>query len=364
MRLLQMFRGQADTAVRNTAITGRYRMLGRRMLLRTTDAVSRRPPRIPTATSADAYHWCVASNVAPSNPLLIASIGTSTFQVHLSGFSTGDMVYLKRLLRAMGRWSAFTGTTELTVETGGTLSLKLNRQTTHLVCAAPTGQKYEKSLEWGESVVQDTWLFAMGRSGRIEPEADHRHSLTLPATGRSGQKLTGKTGCTSNMSMVSDLSHPVDFARIKSALVLPGTSSSAPPKPLSQQSISPSRKLQLTPTHIDGASFSGSAVLARGSVGHALSPPEPETERLLNQASPQSIDSRFARTTSAPPALSPRSREKRETPLFKAATMSSGVGRKEDMTEVLRQLAQTDQTTPGSRARIVRISPNRLTDLG
>lgn len=240
---------------------------------------------------------------------------------------------------------------------GGIQSVKLNRQTTHLVCAIPAGQKYDKSLEWGVSVVRDTWLFAMGRSATIEAEEKHRHDPFHPAMGPSGPKLTGRTGSTSNMSAVSLLNEPMDFARIAS-VVAPSSSLAPLPKAVSQQSISPSRKLKLTPTHIDGQSFNGvlapaSGSIVAGSTTHPLSPPKPETERLLNNASPHSIDAKLSRMSSAPAGSSPRSKEKRESPVVKAATMGGLTGRKEDMTEVLRQLAQTEQTTPGLRTKIV-----------
>ncbi len=277
----------------------------------------------------------------------------------MSGFSTGDMVYLKRLLRAIGQYLPLLNCIGADRYLGGTLSIKLSRQTTHLVSAASSGQKYDKSIEWGVSVVRDSWLFAMGQSGQLHPEADHRHDSTFPATAPSGPKLAGRTGSTTNMSAVSVLNEPVDFARIRSVIV-PGTSSIAPPKSIS--SVSPTRKLKLKPTHIDGQSFSGSVVgrssgIALNGSAFPLSPPKPERERLLNHASPQTIDAKLARTTSAPPAVSPRSKEKQKgvSSVLKASTMGASIGRKEDMTEVLRQLAQTDQTTPGSRIKIVRL---------
>jgi hypothetical protein len=53
------------------------------------------------------------------------------------------------------------------------LSEKFNRHTTHLLCAEPTGIKYDKAIEWGVPVVSDSWLWTMARSGRIEPAEDH-----------------------------------------------------------------------------------------------------------------------------------------------------------------------------------------------
>lgn len=67
---------------------------------------------------------------------------------------------------------------------GGTLSIKLNRQTSHLITVATTGQKVEKAREWGVKVMKESWLIAMGRSGQIEPEEDH-----ALATGRPSRSI-------------------------------------------------------------------------------------------------------------------------------------------------------------------------------
>ena len=230
-----------------------------------------------------------------------------------------------------------------------------------------SGQKHDKSLEWGVSVVRNTWLFAMGRSGFLQPDLEHRHNLTVPAATNLGPNHTAKTGSTSNMSAVFDLHETVDFARIRSGAEIDEAVSavSVTAKPTSLQSSSPPRKLKPTPTHID-ENPSPSSVLAGGGIvdmSHALSPPTLETERLLNQASPLSIDAKVSRTTSAPATLSPRGKWKGESPVLKAATMGGlhRDGRKEDMTEVLRQLAQTDQSTTGVRAKLVRVIDNQKT---
>ena len=54
-------------------------------------------------------------------------------------------------------------------------SIKLGKQTTHLVCARPEGLKYEKALEWGVQVVKPSWLYTMAQSGRMCVENAHRH---------------------------------------------------------------------------------------------------------------------------------------------------------------------------------------------
>ncbi|TXT13776.1 hypothetical protein VHUM_01143 [Vanrija humicola] len=126
--------------------------------------------------------------------------------VHISGFSTETNVYLRRLLRTIG----------------GTLSERLNKQATHLVCASPAGLKYDKAREWGLTVVRDSWLWTMGRTGVMEPASAHAHEADAGAP-------RGTPGA---------------------------------------------RSLKLTPTHVDVARTDS----------NPLSPPKPTTERLLNRA--------------------------------------------------------------------------------
>lgn len=54
-------------------------------------------------------------------------------------------------------------------------SLKLHKQTTHLIAAQPKGQKYDKALEWGVDVVRDTWLYRAAETGWMDGVEDHRH---------------------------------------------------------------------------------------------------------------------------------------------------------------------------------------------
>ncbi|KAK4687729.1 DNA replication regulator DPB11, partial [Tremellales sp. Uapishka_1] len=176
-------------------------------------------------------------------PIMTPVLGLKGMSVHISGFPTETSVFLRRLLKALG----------------GDFAMTLNRKTSHLVCGSPTGQKYEKGLEWGVQVVQDSWLLAIGRSGMVEPENEHRHLAKLDSSAPFNSHLKNRltsSNSTSRMSMVSELDDTVDYNRNHTS------SSSKPPTQVSQN-----RVLGCTPTHVDGG---------------VLSPPKTETERKLN----------------------------------------------------------------------------------
>ncbi|WWC85363.1 uncharacterized protein L201_000226 [Kwoniella dendrophila CBS 6074] len=302
--------------------------------------------------------------------------GSATLNVHLSGFSAENNVYMRRLLRAIG----------------GTLSIKLNRQTSHLITVATTGQKVEKAREWGVKVMKESWLVAMGRSGQIEPEEEHALVAGPPAV---AARAIGKTSdLTANLSILSDLPDNSDFALRPSSSSRP-TSQVAPP-------ISPSRILKPSPTHIDdpenNTSTSSLGILngsrsnlhkmdTTTSIQNALSPPKPQTERLLNSAQPFSIPSRpvstitkgetidnsedyekekdklsrYASAPAQPESLSRQQNKNTKDSLGEKAASTSnlvigagaGGGGGGSMTEALRQLAEKDGSTPG-KGRVVR----------
>jgi DNA replication regulator DPB11 len=261
---------------------------------------------------------------------------------------------------------------------GATLSLKLSKQTTHLVCAQPAGQKYDKALEWGVSVVRDSWLLAMGQSGQLEPEDDHRHSkessecitsnrverwptCAVPApTGRT-PLLGDNASSFRNVSGLIELSEPVDHRRTQ-------VPSQNAPKPFPlPSSVSPSRALKPTPTHVDMEESGSIGNLGSGShnpthvyaPAQPLSPPKAETERRLNNAHsprkrnagspPESIESKLSRLSSAPT----QEAAARIRPNTGKAVTVMGIGGTEgrtEMTEVLRQLAQKDDSATRSKA--------------
>ncbi|WWD15806.1 hypothetical protein CI109_100230 [Kwoniella shandongensis] len=280
--------------------------------------------------------------------------GTSKLLVHLSGFSAENTVYMRRLLRAIG----------------GTLSVKLNRQTTHLVSVPTVGQKVEKAREWGVIVVKDTWLITMARTGKLEPDENHRHTFLAPAVVRLASRTNDLTA---NFSTVSDLGDSVDFNRRN-----PRSSPSRPPNSqLGTAGVSPSRMLKPSPTHIDDQPAAphsvagGSRTTLRGDSAdptHALSPPKPETERLLNSASSfpapfPATTEKLARYASAPANPESLSSNSGEASLgSRAASMGSlGMGKGKEMTEVLRQLAEKGGGTPSGSKMVARRSrPSKL----
>lgn len=254
-----------------------------------------------------------------------------------------------------------------------------------MVCAQPSGQKYEKALEWGVTVVRDSWLLAMGRSGNREPEDEHWHDLAGPSnsalnSGRLYPRLS--TATTSNMSAVSELGETIQYGRTKTE-ILDGASLSAAKIPSQQSNFSPARALKLTPTHIDdvtrtsGTSFGSGGHLdgidleRKPSIGHALSPPKPETERMMNQAGPfrmptapeprstsphENHDGKLSRTSSAPPAGDSPTKGRGQHSLGKAQSTAGRIEKAKETTEMLRLLAQHDKSSPANRNKLVRRS--------
>lgn len=50
-------------------------------------------------------------------------------------------------------------------------------RTTHIVMGTPKANKREKALEWGVKVVRESWVWAMGKEGRIAPVEEHALDL-------------------------------------------------------------------------------------------------------------------------------------------------------------------------------------------
>ncbi|WWD01536.1 hypothetical protein V866_008481 [Kwoniella sp. B9012] len=284
--------------------------------------------------------------------------GASKLNVHLSGFSAENTVYMRRLLRAIG----------------GTLSVKLNRQTSHLITVATFGQKVDKAREWGVKVMKESWLVAMGRSGQIEPE--DQHELASNVAVPKALDKTRTSDLTANLSTMSDLPDNGDFAL--------RPSSSANHKPTATTTsqgalgLSPSRMLKPSPTHIDDPSTTSTSSITNGNrtstVENVLSPPKQETERILNLAQPESDISlvkleqekekdKLSRFSSAPvpnesiPLEQMVKSENHHAGAAlgeRAASMSSLGGKAGNMTEALRQLAERDSNGQGGKGRLVR----------
>lgn len=238
--------------------------------------------------------------------------GTSSFQIHLSGLSTEDLTYLRRLIRVIG----------------ATQAVSLNRQTTHLVSGRSDGPKVDKSREWGVNVVSKAWLLAMGSSGRIEPEDDYPVDSTSTTTVTDGD---GR-----------------EVQSMKPVLISVS------------QSQSQARALKVTPTHVDGhgrSSISGSTTAVNTSnnnsgvapAANPLSPPQGPSTRKLNQATTDS------RTSSRASVSEEEVSTKSAYPVESIGTS----GRNREMTDVLRQLAEKGDTS-ATRIKAVRLSHQRL----
>lgn len=102
-------------------------------------------------------------------PFPMPLAGANEIFVHVTGFKTEQGVYLRRLLKAAGKLSPWRPLT-----TGMNVQNKLDRdRTTHVVLAAPQGVKYEKAMEWGMAIVRQSWVWALGNEGRIDPVEKH-----------------------------------------------------------------------------------------------------------------------------------------------------------------------------------------------
>ena len=254
--------------------------------------------------------------------------GTSRLSIHLSGFSTESLTYLRRLIRVIG----------------ATQAISLNKQTTHLVSGRKDGQKVDKARQWGIKIVSEGWLLAIGKTGTLVPELDYPLDSTSGTTETS--EVTPASGMLGNKS----------------------------------QPVSQARELKPTPTHVDGPGPAGSlngygdgdgstpgAALTPSGLGQGhgssnpLSPPPPNGElaRKLNQAtagpsatasrgstSDDSVTSRISKTSKDGPAIQDGSGSGN-------ALESEGSGnRNKDVTDVLRELAGRGDT-PSNRVKAV-----------
>lgn len=246
---------------------------------------------------------------------------------------------------------------------GGVLSEKMNRQTTHLISAVSDSPKARKAPEWGIYLVKQTWLLTSGKTGKIEPESEHRFDAPPPvAAVPHNRRLDLANGSMANMSVVLDIGEPT-YERGKVAPPASNSNQFLPPTSQRSAPLSPSRMLKLTPTHVDdkdGGNYIGESRNNAGSPvpdpSNVLSPPKRGTTRLLNQAE----DGKVGRTISAPPNAESMKKQENSAPLNPLRGSSTGgqVGQmegpmgKKDMTHVLRQLAEQGEP-PSSKSRAV-----------
>jgi hypothetical protein len=104
--------------------------------------------------------------------------GTKTFNIHLSGYSSDQVTYLRRLVRVIG----------------ATNVASMNRLTTHLVTNRREGPKVEKAREWGIVIVGEEWLLEMGRTGQVALTEPFRVKPVVgSASGQESRSLAGES---------------------------------------------------------------------------------------------------------------------------------------------------------------------------
>lgn len=256
--------------------------------------------------------------------------------------------------------------------------MKMTRKCTHLVCRNPSGQKYEKALEWGLQVVKETWLEAAGEHGVFSPEDDHRHvvmedfgiSALRPSSARPDEEARPAAS-----AQVIGSSPPKLALRAQPTLLHPqkallaggdGIEGGDTTRIMDSVVIEPPIGAKASKTAVTGPP-------SRRQSGNPLSPPRLDTERRLNGADrDDSASSTSAsnspvprtkkasqRTSSAPPPDSPGKVLPSRAQLAKSAstTILNGMeslpgASKADVTEVLRQLAEgKDAAVAGAAAK-------------
>jgi len=298
--------------------------------------------------------------------------GAEELNVHISGFASHETVYLRRLLKAIGAERHLV----LLIRAdspGAPLSQKMNRQTTHLISENTDTAKAKKSPEWGIKLVKQSWLLAIGRSGKLEPESEHAFEGFSAANVAepSSRKVGTSRLDAANMSVVLPLGDPT-FERNPAAS---GSTSSLAGRAIppaitgtSQRSlpITPSRQLKGTPTHIDDGIEVKREIESEKEHDPAniLSPPKRETERVLNQAGPRTASEptakpseglKVGRTTSAPPGSESYKRAEAASPLNPLRGASTGTSKalgKGDMTDALRMFVEQGGETSSAKKNV------------
>ncbi|KAF9496674.1 hypothetical protein BDN71DRAFT_1415262 [Pleurotus eryngii] len=98
--------------------------------------------------------------ISPSENITFAPLelrrsipGVGKIVVSLSGLDQSEVCCVKRLAKALGIL----------------ISPNFSRRSTHLLCPAGTGAKFEKAKEWGIPVVNMGWLEGIAKTGRVIP---------------------------------------------------------------------------------------------------------------------------------------------------------------------------------------------------
>ncbi|KAG6919626.1 hypothetical protein DXG01_003490 [Tephrocybe rancida] len=95
--------------------------------------------------------------------------GAEAVRLSFSGLDQAEATWITRLLRALGI----------------KLEQFFSKKTTHLLCPAATGPKYEKACDWGTPVVTVQWLKQVATTGSIPPATAFLVSNIVQTIGRS-----------------------------------------------------------------------------------------------------------------------------------------------------------------------------------
>lgn len=235
--------------------------------------------------------------------------GTSGISIHLSGFSTENLTYLRRVIRVVG----------------ATQAISLNKQTTHLVSGKADGPKVSKAREWGLQVVGEGWLLAVARTGQL----------------------------------VSETAYPIGSSSTS-------TEVGEEPAPRgAKQSVSQNRDLKPTSTHIDPtstpANLYATASAPPPGPANPLSPPHGNSARKLNHASTSALPRGTRGSPSDENGTSKLSRAGSAAPDLSAKPSPADNATKgKDVTDALRQLAERGDTTPHNRVKAVSPSSSSM----
>ncbi|KIR32357.1 DNA replication regulator DPB11 [Cryptococcus deuterogattii MMRL2647] len=281
--------------------------------------------------------------------------GAKGIIVHISGSEDHQLSsYHRRLARALGF----------------EIRLTVDRDVTHLVSFRNHGIKIRRAKAWGSQIVTHDWLLKMAETGKLEPEEGY-HLHIPPENLRGSRKdLPSSAGGKVNNSM-TDLSVVNDsrlehrFERSASDQNQPITTAAGP------SSIPVSRALRPTPTHVNNSTDDISMLDARTDVSEIQhvdvtmeersDPVKPSPQSLNRHSSapaPRSspLNNKFLTETNTNTNMTPgNSATGASTSALpnKAASAAAleDMDRKQDISDVLRRLAEKPSGTPVSLPR-------------
>lgn len=320
---------------------------------------------------------------------LICYAGAKGIIVHISGSEDHQLSsYHRRLARALGKCrSMFIYRFINSPVLGFEIRLTVDRDVTHLVSFRNHGIKIRRAKAWGSQIVTHDWLLKMAETGKLEPEEGYR--LHIPPENLRGSRsklltrefcilctdmmpedLPSSAGGKVNNSMI-DLSVLNDsrvehrFERSTSDQNQQITTATGP------SSIPASRALRPTPTHVNDSTDDISMLDARTDVSeiqHAdvtmeersdpVKPSPQSLNRHISAPAPRSspLNNKFLTETNTNTNMTPgNSAAGASTSALpnKAASAAAleDMDRKQDISDVLRRLAEKPSGTPVSLPR-------------